>query len=278
VIGAVTVFAGFAAEYEAGRIFLGMVLLVCSLIGYSELCAACKVTEGLKKGNALLYFGYAGTVIYYLGLFFLGDLISLDFYTLVMIVLLLLTLMGVYVITFPRFHCNQVMTAVFAFIYCPVLMSFIYRARLLPYGLYIYALIFFTTWICDTCAYFSGVAFGRHKMAPVLSPKKTVEGSVGGIAGSTVLCFLLSLLLKMRNPQEQARFGLAFILIGLIGSAVSEIGDLAASAIKRDHKIKDYGNCIPGHGGIMDRFDSVIFTTPIIYFLAELLVKSKLIG
>jgi phosphatidate cytidylyltransferase len=154
-------------------------------------------------------------------------------------------------------------------------MSFIYRARCLPYGVYVYALIFFCTWICDTCAYFAGRAFGKHKMAPGLSPKKTIEGFFGGIIGSAVLCFLLSIFLKWQNPAEPESFGLTFTIIGLVGGTVSAIGDLAASAIKRDHNIKDYGHCIPGHGGIMDRFDSVIFTTPIIYFLAVMLMQAK---
>jgi phosphatidate cytidylyltransferase len=213
--------------------------------------------------------------MYYLGLIFESAYINLNFFTIVMIVLLLLSLMGVYVLTFPKFHADQVMAALFSFVYCPVLMSFIYRARCLPYGVYVYALIFFCTWICDTCAYFAGRAFGKHKMAPVLSPKKTIEGFFGGIIGSAVLCFLLSIFLKWQHPEEPASFGLTFTIIGLVGGTVSAIGDLAASAIKRDHNIKDYGNCIPGHGGIMDRFDSVIFTTPIIYFLAVLLMQTK---
>jgi phosphatidate cytidylyltransferase len=107
-------------------------------------------------------------------------------------------------------------------------------------------------------------------MAPVLSPKKTIVGAVGGVAGSTLVSWLLSLALSALYPQMHLQ--LEFILLGICGGLISMIGDLAASAIKRSHNIKDYGRLIPGHGGIMDRFDSIIFTAPVIYYLAVLLI------
>lgn len=266
-IALVTIAAGWFGGYT-----VGFILMICSLTGYFELCRACRVVP--EKGqNGLSAAGLSATVIYYLGIMFGGRCIGPDFFTLTVIVLLLLVQMAIYVFCYPKYRAEQVMASLFSFVYCPVMMSFIYRARLLPHGLYVFALIFFCTWICDSCAYFAGRAFGRRKLAPVLSPKKTVEGSVGGILGSVVLCFLLALMLQHNYPEEDTvGFRLAFIVIGFVGAAVSEIGDLAASAIKRNHDIKDYGSCIPGHGGIMDRFDSVIFTTPIIYFLAVLLL------
>ena len=273
VISGVIIAAICIAVGIVGGPVVGIILIPCALIGYHELCKACGVDPKNNGTNALEILGYIAIMMYYLGLIFGSAHINLNFFTIVMIVLLLLSLMGVYVLTFPKFHADQVMAALFSFVYCPVLMSFIYRARCLPYGVYVYALIFFCTWICDTCAYFAGRAFGKHKMAPVLSPKKTIEGFFGGIIGSAVLCFLLSIFLKWQHPEEPASFGLTFTIIGLVGGTVSAIGDLAASAIKRDHNIKDYGNCIPGHGGIMDRFDSVIFTAPVIYLLAFLMIK-----
>jgi phosphatidate cytidylyltransferase len=112
--------------------------------------------------------------------------------------------------------------------------------------------------------------FGKHKMAPVLSPKKTIEGAVGGLLGSAVCSVILAYILKMMYPGED--FRIQFLIIGVCGALISMIGDLAASAIKRNHNIKDYGNLIPGHGGIMDRFDSIIFTAPLIYILGVILM------
>ncbi len=119
-------------------------------------------------------------------------------------------------------------------------------------------------------AYLTGVMVGRHKLAPVLSPKKSVEGSVGGIVGSALAGALFGYYLDAVLGTGQLTLLLA--AVGGVGSVISQIGDLAASAVKRNYDIKDYGNLIPGHGGIMDRFDSVIFTAPITYFLIILFI------
>ncbi len=115
-----------------------------------------------------------------------------------------------------------------------------------------------------------GRALGKHKMAPILSPHKTIEGAIGGVCGSVLLCVLTAVFIHYLYPEENLYW--QFALIGVCGALLSMVGDLAASAIKRNHNIKDYGNCIPGHGGIMDRFDSTIFTAPIIYYLAAFLL------
>ncbi len=112
----------------------------------------------------------------------------------------------------------------------------------------------------DIFAYFTGYFLGKHKMAPNLSPKKTVEGAIGGLLGSTILCALFGLYL-MRNQIPVCA------LMGLVGGAAGMAGDLTASAFKRKMGIKDYGHLIPGHGGILDRFDSVIFVAPVIYYI-----------
>ena len=106
---------------------------------------------------------------------------------------------------------------------------------------------------------------GKHKMAPKLSPKKSVEGGIGGVLGAALLGVLFALAV---NQWAGAQAGvLEYAIICGVGGMISQVGDLAASAIKRNHEIKDYGKLIPGHGGILDRFDSVIFTAPIINYL-----------
>ena len=147
-----------------------------------------------------------------------------------------------------------------------VMFSFIYRIRITEYGIYLVWMVFIASWISDTFAYFTGVLFGKHKLAPVLSPKKSIEGSVGGVIGSALAGALFGYLFATRVGQE-VNLILVCAVLGALGSIISQIGDLAASAIKRNQDIKDYGTLIPGHGGIMDRFDSVIVTAPIIYFL-----------
>ena len=112
---------------------------------------------------------------------------------------------------------------------------------------------------------------GKHKMAPVLSPKKSVEGGVGGVIGAALLGAIYALVISNWNGMS-THTPLMYALICAVGALISMVGDLAASAIKRNKEIKDYGTLIPGHGGILDRFDSVIFTAPFIYFLSMILL------
>jgi phosphatidate cytidylyltransferase len=110
---------------------------------------------------------------------------------------------------------------------------------------------------------------------PKLSPKKTIEGAIGGIIGSVIVGAIIGYIISVREGLD-ARVILVLVLITFVGSIIAQLGDLLASGIKRDHNIKDYGTLIPGHGGIMDRFDSVIFVIPCIYFLAAVLVPLTL--
>jgi phosphatidate cytidylyltransferase len=120
-------------------------------------------------------------------------------------------------------------------------------------------LVFLTAYGSDMFAYFTGVLFGRHKLCPKISPKKTVEGGIGGILGSTLFCGAFGYFALREHFW-------VCLVIGILGGAVSQLGDLAASVIKRQLGIKDYGKLIPGHGGILDRFDSVLFTAPLVYY------------
>lgn len=132
------------------------------------------------------------------------------------------------------------------------------------YGILVW-LIFLTAFGTDVMAYFTGYAFGKHKLCPTISPKKTIEGSIGGIVGSVILCGLFGYILIPRLLMH-------CIIIGVLGGVVSQFGDLTASIFKRKMGIKDYGNLIPGHGGILDRFDSVLFTAPMIYYYISLVL------
>lgn len=181
----------------------------------------------------------------------------------------LISMMAVLVFSFPKYRTEQILAAFFGVFYVAVMLSYIYQTRILPGGVFTVWLVFICSWGCDTCAYCVGMLIGRHKMAPKLSPKKSVEGGIGGIAGAALLGVLYALAInKWGNAGADV---VSYAIIGAAGGAISQVGDLAASAIKRNHNIKDYGKLIPGHGGILDRFDSVIFTAPIIYYLAVLL-------
>ena len=124
----------------------------------------------------------------------------------------------------------------------------------------------------DSFAYFTGVTLGRHKLAPILSPKKTIEGAIGGILGSMLICLGYGLFLEWRGYFTLPAMAYASLaLLGILGSLFSQIGDLVGSAIKRETGIKDFGRLIPGHGGILDRLDSILFVAPFVYYFMLLL-------
>lgn len=135
------------------------------------------------------------------------------------------------------------------------------------HGLYLFLLVFIAAWITDTFAYFTGVFIGKHKLIPRISPKKTVEGSIGGIVFCVIAFTVYGLILK-KYFSVDVNFPV-LLAVGFAMSIISQIGDLVASAIKRSFGIKDYGNIFPGHGGVLDRFDSIMILSPFLLFAAE---------
>ena len=193
-------------------------------------------------------------------------------FVILILVLGFLAMMVSYVATYPKFTAEEIAKATFGMVYVALMMSFIFQTRISNDGAYTVWLIFISAWGCDTCAYLVGRAIGKHKMTPVLSPKKSIEGAVGGIIGSALIGALYGTIFKT-NLTEFSNPAVFCAIIGACGGFISMFGDLSASAIKRQYQIKDYGNLIPGHGGIMDRFDSIIFTAPLIYILVTLLQR-----
>lgn len=243
-----------------GGNFLFVTVFAISMIGMMELYRIVHINKALPG-----ILGYLAGISYYLLLYF-----DLKEYTVMFFIAFLLLLMILYVFLFPKYKTDQVTMAFFGLFYVSVMLSYIYQIRVMEDGVIIIWLVFIGAWGSDTCAYCAGMLFGKHKVAPGLSPKKSWEGCIGGIIGAALLGFLYATVFKeqimgISNPQ------LIFAVIGAASSIISQIGDLAASAIKRDHEIKDYGKLIPGHGGVLDRFDSIIFTAPIVYYLAVLL-------
>ncbi len=300
----VLVILAFTTISMGGGVLLA-VLILLSAVAYMELSGATGVyqipekerEDGAEKRtvalttrellfrrekNGLEVVGILGIVLHYGLLLFLEETQAMSIQTgmLLSIVAVFMGSMFVYVFTFPKYRAQQVMAGVFNFLYGPFCLSFIYLARELragtrvdgsiPSGLFIVWLILISSWGCDTCAYCVGILIGRHKMSPVLSPKKSIEGAVGGTAGAVLLGALYGYL--VRNMFEDDRIILLFAVICGVGALLSMAGDLAASAIKRNAGLKDYGTLIPGHGGVMDRFDSMIFTAPVIYFMALFLI------
>ena len=195
-ISAVVIVLVALAAILPGGIILAAVLYVVSIIGYLELTKACGVRKGEKR-NGLEITGIAAITCYYPVIYLVED----TSYAVMVIVLSMMAMMSVYVFAYPRFHADQVMAAYFSLIYAPVMLSFVFLTRQLDNGIYLVWMIFISSWISDTFAYLTGVMFGRHKLAPVLSPKKSVEGAVGGIAGAALTGALFGVLWAAQAPS-----------------------------------------------------------------------------
>lgn len=283
VISGILLISIITLVYLPGGNILAGFLLLLSLIGYTELLQAHGILsqksvrsvfskktttdfpeEKEKNGRLLLLIGCLDIILYYVLMVFAKD----PLWMFMMVVLTLISFMLLYVFTFPKYSSDDIITAVFSFVYLPVMLSFAYMIRELPEGAFLVWFTIICSWVCDTCAYFTGVAIGKHKMAPVLSPKKSIEGAIGGVVGSAIVGFIFGYFAGPYMDIPGAMW--LFPVLGAAGGAFSQIGDLAASGIKRNKGIKDYGDLIPGHGGIMDRFDAFIFVTPVIYIFARI--------
>lgn len=202
-------------------------------------------------------------LMYYTGLYFefpaVYHLFVTSFFTLV---LMLISLFG------KAEHLNDVSITAFGFLY--VVIPFVHIAlvnRLDQLFLLIY--VFILAWVSDTCAYFIGKFFGKKKLLPAISPNKTIAGSVAGVVGTAAVSVLFAYFFAPKDFLVYAA------PLGALGSVAGQIGDLIASKIKRYVKIKDYGKLIPGHGGILDRFDSIMLTAPIVYYIGYVYLNFK---
>lgn len=239
--------------------------LILSVIGLFELYRVEKIHNKL-----LGYVGYLSTVLYYGMLFLYGSHAGENIH-IIFFVGVLVAIMCVYVFSFPTYNTEQAMSAFFGQIYVSVMLSYIYMTRIQTGGAFLVWLIFLSSWGSDTCAYCVGMLMGKHKMSPKLSPKKSVEGAIGGVVGAAALGALYGSVFASQLSDALPSPALNCAIICFVGAFISIVGDLAASAIKRDHGVKDYSKLIPGHGGVLDRYDSVIFVAPAIYATIYLL-------
>lgn len=185
-----------------------------------------------------------------------------------LILLVMLTLMVFKHKTISPADCAVTLFGAF---YVPVLFSFFILTRNLEDGLVLIVIGVLGSVLADTFAMFSGMLFGKRKLIPSLSPKKTIAGSIGSFVGSTLGVTVYGIILNNCHLLNRPIGIVHFAILGFIMGATSQIGDLSASAIKRYCGIKDFGKLIPGHGGVLDRFDSMLFNIPMVYCYIQLL-------
>ncbi|MGI6586836.1 MAG: phosphatidate cytidylyltransferase [Gracilibacteraceae bacterium] len=203
-------------------------------------------------------FGYISVALYYI-MFLLPITFNRPGFLIALSVITLLTCE----IIRQKDSIAEISVNILGITYIPFLFSHILFIEKLKYGNVLVWLPFLTAWFTDTSAYFIGIYMGKTKLCPGISPKKTVEGALGGIAGAVLFSLLTGTIINRLGTDIRL---IHFLTTGFICGIASELGDLAASYIKRYAGIKDFGNIIPGHGGILDRFDSILFTAPVIYY------------
>lgn len=256
---------------------LTVIVTVAGLIGGPLLLAGCLALSivGLKEYNSCLNIkdesfiktGYAACIIYYLMLLYVGKK-ALYIGTAGGF----LAYMVIHIKKYPEYSFGETVKGFSGFIWIPMLMSFLYLARISKGGFALYVLLFISSWLGDTFAYSIGRRFGEHKMTPMLSPNKSWEGFAAEIAGVTLIGLVYGICVRKAFIDYRLPI-LTCLVSAMFGSLLSVAGDLTASALKRECGIKDYGTLIPGHGGVLDRFDSILFTAPFVYFIFELMAK-----
>lgn len=236
--------------------WFNLVVSVACIISLYELCKTFKLLE--KKPMAVLVFVFA---LLLLSAVFMG--FSRDFLTLILVGYLMLLLICA-IFWNGKIKFSDVCTAFFSLIYAVLLLYHIGFIRSMQNGVALLFIPFLGAWMPDTFAYFSGTLFGKHKLIPSVSPKKTVEGAIGAVIGC-IISFVVYGLIVDYAVGLSVNY-LTLIILAVLCAIVAQLGDLSASVIKREFGVKDFGNLIPGHGGIIDRIDSLIFVAPLVYY------------
>ena len=258
VISAVIAIAVLVVVMISPGIYMNIVVSIIALLGLSELFNA--FNTGSYK--PVKWIGYLSVIYVVL----IGWLKGFGINELINITAFIILILSLTCVVFSRNKITflDIAVTLFAITYVTYLSSFIILTRDMDKGNLFVWFILIGGWLTDSSAYFIGKFWGRNKLITDLSPKKTIEGAAGGTLGGTIAVVLYGLLL---NSYFAVNIQLVhYIILGLLLSVFAQIGDLLASAIKRTTNIKDFGNIMPGHGGVIDRFDSIFVIAPIVYF------------
>ncbi len=243
----------------SGSFLLPLALALCSVIAVFEMSSCI----GIKKDLLLTLPTYLAAAVLPFCIRYSFSILELRQWSMALLCVFVLYCFAVLTFSKGKYKLGDV--AIWFFVSIYILLGFNSILVLRDYkfvGKYVYLLVFIGAWVTDTFAYFCGMMFGKHKLIPEVSPKKTVEGSVGGMI-FCILSFLLYGFIVQFIVSASVNYGLLAIA-GLFISVISQLGDLCMSVIKRTYGVKDYGKLFPGHGGILDRFDSILAVSVIL--------------
>lgn len=257
-----------------GDAFGGLpILITCAIaaaIGQREFYLAFS-----KKDRLIHVIGYIATAVYFSMIFAVHNLDGVSWYWLLIVLTSFIVTVQTFLIAFfKKLPVSECITTIYGFLYVPFMLSFVVLVRMHDLGFYYIWLIFTATFGCDTFAYFIGSLFGKNKLKESPSPSKSIEGLIGGVIAATLIGAGYGLAVSHFSayPDDVAYIVLISTVISFVGALFSIVGDLAASAVKRHCDIKDFGNVFPGHGGVMDRLDSIIIVAPVVYMVMNVMV------
>lgn len=266
IVGILGAILAVALLLFGNELLIGIIISVIALIGLTEMYNAL----GFFKNNMpLAVIGYIASVV----LLFITVSGGLYGFNLLMgftpLVFAFITVLLIYmIITHDKTSFSDVSKCLFSTFY--IIIFFLHLILISKHtdGKFLIWIPIIIAWLSDTMAYTFGKIFGKHKLIPTVSPKKTVEGAIGGVFGGVVFMLIYGAVCAVGFNKDIN--WLALIMLGITGAILSQFGDLAASWIKREHGIKDYGNLLPGHGGVMDRFDSVLVVAPFVFYYIQI--------
>ena len=227
-----------------------LAVIILGMKEYHEMMSDVKI-------NVIIPLSYAIAILFPVATYF--NLISIE--TLFVMTFLVVT---VFSLVFYLQSVKDCAMQLFGIYYLSSTFSYVLKIRVMDDGFRYLLLTFLFIWMSDTAAYFVGRFLGKHKLAPFISPNKTIEGSIGGLIFTVLFALIVAIMFKYSI--------LLMVLLAIVVNIFAQLGDLVESAIKRQAKIKDSGTLLPGHGGVLDRFDSTFFAIPAVYFLLNLVM------
>ena len=246
-----------------GGLPLVILCAVMALIGLRELYAALS-----GKHEHIHILGYVFTVGYFVAIYLFGS----GYPQLVVLTLFIIVAQACLVIFFKKLTLKACIGTVYGVLYIPVLLSFIVLVREQNLGQFYVWLIFTSAFGCDTFAYVTGTTIGKRRLTGSPSPNKSFEGVIGGVLGAALVgCIYGFFVVQFSGQFDGWEFMIKAMVISAIGAVFCVVGDMAASAIKRHTGIKDFGNVFPGHGGVLDRIDSIVVAAPVVYMVTHVM-------
>lgn len=244
-------------------VLAGVVSLICAISAYELLHAI-----GGTQNKRVYIYAIVAAVIIPIGAYF--ELLDFIFPAVLLILMSLMFMEGIIAFgTVRKVSFAQILITLFVGAIMPLMLSTLVNLKMMPGGHLFVLIPVIVAFLTDAGAYFTGMAIGKKKAFPLVSPKKTVEGCIGGLVVGILSLLIYGIIIVSTSLNEVSFWIL--ILYGTIGAVFSQLGDLAFSIIKREFQIKDYGQLIPGHGGMLDRFDSMVFAAPALYLLVTVI-------